>query len=444
MKTKIEALYEEKRTLVAEITKLRDKLHDDEGDGWDSQDEERWDKVNKDYNELQQKIEREQRYAEILKDAEDNTGGGGGDRGHSEPGREDEGGGSARDQAADEEQRALALQAFCSPNSFSLNSEQSGACEALGVDPRATEIDLNLATRYRGVRREFRAMATTAGAGGETIPEGFVNNLEIALLAFGGVRQVSSVIRTAEGNDLPWPTTDDTANEGALIAENAAVTEQDVTTGALVFNAFKYTSKLVKVSFELLQDSAFNLAEILGRLLGERIGRITNRHFTVGTGTGQPKGIVVASVVGKTSAGAGALAADDLIDHLHTVDPAYRGLPGVGWMMHDSIIQAIRKFKESTNQYLWQPGLQAGSPDQLLGAPITINQHMVATITTGDDVALFGMLSKYQIRDVASVRLRRLEERYADNDQVAFVAFTRHDGDLLDAGTNPVKKLRIL
>ena len=108
-------------------------------------------------------------------------------------------------------------------------------------------------------------------------------------------------------------------------------------------------------------------------------------------------------------------------------------------MFHDGIALSIRLLKDGNGQYMWQPGLQAGVPDRLAGYPYTVNQHMQATLATATRTMAFGQFSKYKIRDVGSVRLKRLDERFADSDQVAFVAFSRHDGNLLNAGTNPVK-----
>ncbi len=369
-----------------------------------------------------------------------------------------------------EEQRCLGMQAWMlrqygEPN----KNEEAGlaALEKFEIDPDKKFLDFDLrmdfdpiheawyTSRY-GLRYGFgaselrcrpsgrspayRAMGTPAGAGGETIPEGFMREFEMALLAFGGVRQVARIWRTASGEDIPWPTSDDTGNTGALLAENTAATEQDMVTAALVFNAFKYTSKLVKVSAELMQDSAFNIVQILARALGERIGRITNTHFTTGDGSSKPKGIVVASSLGTTSVSATVLIPDEFIDLFHSVDPAYRG-PGSGWMMNDGVVKIIRKFKGSDNNYLWQSGLALGMPDALLGRPITVNQDMVATPAAVAKVVLFGQMNKYIVRDVGTLRLKRLVERFADADQEGFVAFSRHDGDLLDAGTKPVKHL---
>lgn len=194
------------------------------------------------------------------------------------------------------------------------------------------------------------------------------------------------------------------------------------------------------VPFELLQDSAFDLPSFIARKLGERIGRKQATDFTTGDGSSKPNGIVTASTAGKTAASATAIISDELIDLEHSVDPSYR--PGAGWMFHDNILAAIRKLKESTtNAYIWQPGLQTGIPERILSYPFFINQKMASSIAASAKTILFGRLDKYNIRDVAEVRLVRMNERYADTDQVGFVAFLRSDGDLVDAGTNPIKHL---
>jgi HK97 family phage major capsid protein len=110
------------------------------------------------------------------------------------------------------------------------------------------------------------------------------------------------------------------------------------------------------------------------------------------------------------------------------------------FMFNDTTLRNIRKLKDGNGQYLWQPGLQAGVPGVLLGQGYRINQDMPA-MTTGLIPIVYGDLMKYKIRDIQSIRFRRLVERYAESDQEAFVAFFRTDGKLLDAGTNPVKNI---
>jgi HK97 family phage major capsid protein len=314
-------------------------------------------------------------------------------------------------------------------------------------------VRLTNSDRYSSARndyrngREFRAgNANPQGlvpntAGGYTVPEGFVNNLEIALLQYGGIRQVADVMRTTSGQDLPWPNVNDTTVKGVRINENVTVATKDMTFGAIVFHAYKYTSGIVLVPAELMEDTAFNMAALLGELLGIRIGRILSDEFTV-TGAGAaPSGIVTAATAGITAASATAVAGDDIYGLKHSVDPAYRTGPGVGFMFHDKILLAIKKLKDGFGRYLWQASLAGGAPDTLDGDPITINQSMASTIASGAITMLYGKLNKYKIRDVSEVRLRRLVERFADADQEAFLMFSRHDGQLIDAGTHPVKVL---
>jgi len=126
----------------------------------------------------------------------------------------------------------------------------------------------------------------------------------------------------------------------------------------------------------------------------------------------------------------------------HSVDPAYRN--GAAWMMHDSILAAVRKLQDSQNRFYinFIDGLREGVPDRLLGSPIFINQSMASTQAQSAKIMLYGQLSKYKVRRVGAVRMYRLQERYRDNDQDGFVAFVRMDGKLLNAGVAPVKYLQ--
>lgn len=291
-------------------------------------------------------------------------------------------------------------------------------------------------------RRDFQnAQSTTTTAGGYLVPEGFYGTLMDAMLAFGGMRRASDILTTATGNDLPIPTSNDTSNKGEIVSENSQQThEQDITFGQVVLNSYLYSSKIIRVSIQLMQDSAFDLNTFLAKKMGERIGRITNDHFTTGTGSGQPNGIVTAATLGKTGASGQttSIIYADLVDLLHSVDPSYRDMPGAGWMMPDAMLKTMRKLVDGESRPLWQPGLAVGAPDTILDKPYIINQSM-ASPAAGAKTLLFGDLKKYMIRDVLGVTVMRLTERYADYHQVGFLAFSRHDGDLLDAGTHPVK-----
>jgi HK97 family phage major capsid protein len=347
-------------------------------------------------------------------------------------------------EGATEEDRCNALQAWCRlKTGRSLKWYHQEAIQKTGLNVRRRDLVLDISPNYRQVQRlarETRALSVNVNtAGGYTVPEGFVQNLEIALLAYAQVRMWATVMRTASGQDLPWPTVNDTANKGAILTENATVTQQDVTFGQIVFHAYKYTSKMVLVPVELIEDSAFDLAAMLGELLGIRIGRIQADHFTTGAGASQPLGYITGATLGITAASPTAVSADDIYNLKHSVDPAYRSQAGVGFTMHDQILLKVKLLKDSLGRYLWQASLAGGAPDTLDGDPIYINQSMDSTVASGKKTMAYGALKKFVIRDVSQIRLRRLVERFADSDQEAFLMFMRSDSNLLDAGTHPIK-----
>lgn len=280
---------------------------------------------------------------------------------------------------------------------------------------------------------EYRQQTVTGAGGGFLIPEGFRAELMRAMEAFGGVRTNARVITTDSGNTIDIPTVDDTSNTGRLLAINTAVTTTDITFGQVQLEAFKYSSDLVLVPVELMEDAAFDMDGMVTSILAERLGRITETHYTVGTGTAQPNGVVTASTLGKQGIAGQTttVTADDLVDLFHSVDPAYRS--GAAFMMADLTIAAIRKLKTGVTgdeTYLWQPGLRAGQPDTLLGRPVIVNQNVPQMAANALSI-LFGNFSNFWVRDVRGIRFVRLDERYADVDQVGFVVFLRSDSDLV-------------
>ena len=347
------------------------------------------------------------------------------------------------------EHRALALQAWCRVQmGFPLKREHKEAVLRCRMQPERRRLDLPVSTNIAQVRAEYerqtkvekRAMSSVnLAAGGALVPEGFMNNLEVAKLYYGAMLQVADIWRTESGNPIPHPTSNDTSNEGEILGENKEVSAQDLTFGAITFGAHKFSSKIIIVPVELLEDSAFNLVSYLGTVAGERIGRRKNRAFTLGTGNSGPRGIVPAATTFDAAAN-NALAFDDINKLFHAVDPSYRG--NGTFMFHDQIVLTLRTLKDSQNRPLWIVDPLGTQPDTILGRPYVINQHMDSTFASGKKTVLFGDLSKYKVREVASVRMRRLVERYAEKDQEGFVVFERADGNLLDAGSHPVKVLK--
>jgi len=295
--------------------------------------------------------------------------------------------------------------------------------------------------------KQFQAAQSTGSdvGGGYTVPEGFFGKLVDAEKAYGGMIDASFIMDTESGNAIPVPTDNDTVNVGALLGENTQTTTQDIPFGAVTMNAFTYSSKLVLVSNQMLQDTAFDLDSWLAGKLGTRIARATNTHFTTGTGAAQPTGVLTAAALGNTAGGSTtsgsttSVTADDLIDLEHSVDPAYR--KNATFMMADSALKVIKKLKDGIGRPLWRVGLADGAPDTINGYPYSINQDFPAMAPSAKSIA-FGDFKHYFVRRVAGVQLKRLTERYADFNQVGFIAFQRWDGQLIDAGTQPIRYLK--
>ncbi|HEX6516446.1 MAG TPA: phage major capsid protein [Nocardioidaceae bacterium] len=294
------------------------------------------------------------------------------------------------------------------------------------VSPEARQL-------LEGNFEEIRAQAAGSdAAGGFTVPEGFRNKLTETMKAYGGLLSLVDVITTTTGNDLPWPTSDDTGNEGAILDENTQVTEQDIVFGQRKLAAYMYTSRLVRVSIQLLQDSAFNLDTWLPTKLGVRIGRAVAGHVATGTGVAQPQGIVNvdAGTTGAVSATA-KITFDDLVDLEHSVDPAYRDR--ARYALNDLSVALIRKLKDANNRMLWQPSLAPGVPSTINGRPYTVDNKLPAPAPGAKSIFFGDFKAGYTARNVTGAQVMRLAERYADFLQVGFLGFSRWDGVIDDS-----------
>jgi len=327
------------------------------------------------------------------------------------------------------------------------------------LTPEATELhkqafDGYLRRGMQGLTREQRTFlqerrtfvgqgeTTNGGAdGGYLVPQGFMAELSTALKAWGPMLDpgVTRQMTTAKGNVIPWPTMDDTSNTGALISENTQVALAEISFGTKSLSAWKYTSGVVLVSSELLNDSAIDVEGTVREAMGERIGRIGNTHLTTGSGANQPTGIVTGAAVGPTSVSGVAITFDDVIELFHSVDPAYREDPSCRFQFNDMTLKSLRKLKDSYGRYIWQPvNVATAQPATILDKPYSVNQAM-AGIGVNNKAMIFGAHRYYVVRRVMEFAIRRLVERYADFDQTGFIGFMRMDGQLLQA--NAVKSL---
>lgn len=289
--------------------------------------------------------------------------------------------------------------------------------------------------------RSIRAtMSTTTNSeGGYTVQTEVAARLLDQLKSYGGMRAVSTVIQSDKGNDIQFPTSDGTSEVGELIGQNTTATAADPTFNTLTHSVYKYSSKIVAVPYELLQDSQIDVESFVRARLAERLGRIQNTHFTTGSGTGQPRGVVTAAALGKTgtTGQTTSVISDDLIDLIHSIDPAYRALGRCRFMMNDASLAKVRKLKDTNGRPLLTPGdypMSGAMADSILGFPVTVNQD-VASMAANAKSILFGDFSYYTIRDVMGMTLFRFEDSaYAKLGQVGFLAWMRTGGNLVGNG----------
>lgn len=285
---------------------------------------------------------------------------------------------------------------------------------------------------------------TTPGQGGYTVQTDIAKTLLDALKMYGGMRAVSTVFQTAQGNPLSFPTSDGTAETGEIIAENVTATAADPSFNTLPLNVYKFSSKVVAIPFELLQDSSIDMEAFIRTRLATRLGRIQNTKFTLGTGTAEPTGLIVAATTGVTAANATSqvttIIYDSIINLIHSVDPAYRN-PNCKFMMNDLSVRNIRQIKDTAGRPIFVPGWDAtrggetySSPDTLCGYGIQTNQDVVVMAASAKSIA-FGDLSFYNIRDVMEMTMFRFEDSaYVKLGQVGFLAWMRSGGNLIDIG----------
>lgn len=311
---------------------------------------------------------------------------------------------------------------------------QRGAGKSVETAAELKPADLYRAAFWEHVRtgspipKELRSHTVgTDTRGGFTVPDEFRATLIQALEEANVMRGLATVITSSSGTmSVPKVSAHGTA---AWTAEEAAYTETNETFAEVTFNAYK-AATIVKVSEELLNDSAFNLEGYIAREFGRQIADLEETAFVVGDGSSKPTGVVGGSTLGKTATATNAITADELMDTQYALARPYR--KRATWLMNDSTVKAIRKLKtgvSSDNTYLWSPGLSANEPDRLLGSPVVTSPDMAA-IATGNKAVLYGDFSYYWIVDRQAIGLQRLEELYAANGQVGFRMAKRVDGKL--------------
>ena len=268
----------------------------------------------------------------------------------------------------------------------------------------------------------------TDSEGGYLVPDEFERTLVEALEEENVFRTLAHVIKTSSGDrKIPVVASKGTAS---WVDEEGAYTESDDAFSQVSIGAYKLGT-MIKVSEELLADSVFDLEAYISKEFARRIGAREEESFFNGDGKGKPLGILAAAggaEVGVTAASATAITADEVIDLFYSLKAPYR--KNAVWLLNDATVKQIRKLKDTTGQYLWQPSLVAGTPDTILGRPVKTSAFM-PTAAAGAKTIAFGDFKYYWIADRQGRTFKKLSELYAANGQVGFMGTQRVDGKLI-------------
>jgi HK97 family phage major capsid protein len=304
--------------------------------------------------------------------------------------------------------------------------------EAPKGDPTDRDI---LRAMFRGESRELnsqvnvesRALATSSS----TVPTSFADFVVVYQRTLNPTYGLATVIRTANGEGITVPRlTADVATPSTLIAEAGTIPLADPTISSISLNAYKYGS-ITKWSSELGSDNAVNLEQLVATSTGRDLGLNVGTALTTGDGSSKPNGFMNAASNGGTASGTPFFTADDLISLFYGRAQPYRMSAGAAWQVSNSALQKIRKFKDDQGQYLWQPSLQAGQPDLVLGKPIFENPAMASVASASKSVA-FGDFSAYLVREVVPMNVVLSSEFAFQTDEIAIRTTWRIDGDLPD------------
>jgi HK97 family phage major capsid protein len=331
---------------------------------------------------------------------------------------------------------------------FEDKKEKRAGTEVLDLFLRGLLLnDTSAIEEYRSyMKSEVRGTDTqiisSPSLGGYLVPQFWWNEIIQAMKYFGPMvnSDVVSIINTTNGSKWNIPTSDQTLVKGARISENTGNIVSDITFGTKALDAYKYTSREISVSQEMLEDSAYPLAPFIGNVIAERIGRILNEELTTGDNDAKPSGIVTASTMGKVASATNAFTINEILDLVHSVDIAYR--PQAQFMMNDATVLALKKASvgASDDRPLWQPSIRDGQPETIAGYRFVINNDM-ASVSSGVNsrIMLFGDFKKYWVRFVNGLRINN--DYKINTDAHVYAGYLRADGELLD--TAAVKHLRL-
>ncbi|WP_026760667.1 phage major capsid protein [Selenomonas ruminantium] len=278
------------------------------------------------------------------------------------------------------------------------------------------------------IRSNFRNVSNVLQEGVDTdggylVPEEYDSRLIDVLNEECIMRNLGTKITTSGERKINIAATKPAAS---WIEEGGALSFGDATFDQIIMDAYKL-HVAIKVTEELLYDSAFNLESYIIQQFGKAIANAEEDAFLNGDGNHKPTGLLTTAQTGVTTNGA-SITADDLIELVYKLKRPYR--KSAAFIVNDQTLAAIRKLKDANQAYMWQPSYQMGEPDRLLGYPIHTTPFM-PTAEAGKAALVFGDYSYYNIGDRGARSIQELRELFAGNGMIAFVMKERVDGKLV-------------
>jgi HK97 family phage major capsid protein len=275
------------------------------------------------------------------------------------------------------------------------------------------------------LRTNFRQVSNVLSEGvdadgGYLVPEEYDRRLIDVLNEENIMRKLGQKITTSGEHRINIAATKPAA---AWIEEGGALRFSDATFDQILLDAHKL-HVAIKVTEELLYDNAFNLENYILTEFGKALANAEEDAFLNGTGVGQPLGLFAATGGGHVAETlTSALKPDDLFGLVYALRRPYR--KSASFIMNDKTVAQIRKFKDNNGAYIWQPSYQAGEPDRILGYAAHTSPYVP------EDAIAFGDYSYYNIGDRGTRSFKQLNELFAGNGMIGFVAKERVDGKLI-------------
>jgi HK97 family phage major capsid protein len=299
-------------------------------------------------------------------------------------------------------------------------------------------------TLMRGGALNNRTLELPAGltsdavVGNYLVPKAFLSSYLTSLKLTCNWLDFCRVLSTGSGETIAIPTNTDPVGENAngsgWLAQLGPDSDLAPSISEITLVAHTVSSGLIVTSWELAQDSGVPLGQLMGSIMGERVGRALDLAFAKGSGTGQPLGIATSFPAGQNVAAAvnNAISSDDLLAVIGKLDPAYAASQSCRWVMHPSTMIALRRLKDSTGKYLFEPDAQTGAPASLFGYPVVLSSN-IDEIGAGKSSIFFGDWSRYIIRQAQSTTIRKSDDYLFNKRATAWVAYARFDAKLSDS-----------